>query len=255
MTTSQERDAWAIQNQGKIVCACGCGTPVRLIGAYWYKRHRPFYLFAHRGRAKKSIPVIQAWVEFHQDRHFCACGCGQFVVVNRNHHWRGIPRFIDGHKGVHTPDEFWKRVQKESGDGCWNWIPKHHKSGRGFFRLPANGPMVYAYRYSYELHHGPIPEGLEVCHHCDNPRCVRPDHLFAGTHAENMADRARKGNAGMKLSAAVARAVAEEMKAGVPTKDVAAKYGISLSTALNISYGRIWGAITGIPRRPRVSRK
>lgn len=63
----------------------------------------------------------------------------------------------------------------------------------GYGQLSVNGKLNLAHRFSYELAYGPIPNGLLVCHHCDNPRCVRPDHLFLGDHSANTVDMMSKG--------------------------------------------------------------
>jgi len=89
------------------------------------------------------------------------------------------------------PEErFWKRVEKTS--SCWTYQGAA-KGILGYRQLLADGQRVMAHRFSWELHFGPIPDGLLVCHKCDNPPCVRPDHLFLGTHKDNAADKVSKG--------------------------------------------------------------
>lgn len=144
---------------------------------------------------------------------------------------------------------FWSKVKK--GTGCWLWQASTFGNGRGQFRV--GGRSVAAHRYSFIITKGPIPEGKEVCHTCDNPICVRPSHLWAGTHHENMLDaqtkKRLKGSRGMvtknmKLTPKAVLEIREIYAARTAPKwgvnELAAKYGVSRSVITSAAQGKSW---------------
>lgn len=90
-------------------------------------------------------------------------------------------------------ERFWRQVRKTP--GCWEWTGRA-KSNKGYGQIGLGGrgaKQELVHRFSYQLHKGPIPDGLVVMHACDNPRCVNPDHLSVGTPSDNIKDAVRKG--------------------------------------------------------------
>lgn len=89
-------------------------------------------------------------------------------------------------------ERFWNKVHKT--ETCWNWIGRLSHDGKGYGRISERpGKMRPAHKMSWELANGPVPDGLLVLHRCDNTACIRPDHLWLGTSADNTRDMYEKG--------------------------------------------------------------
>jgi hypothetical protein len=155
-------------------------------------------------------------------RRFCTVACSQRI------------------KAVPVADALKKYTVDDQ--GCWNWTAAR-PDGRYGIIATFQGGNRYAHRVSYEHHKGPIPKGIFVCHSCDNPACINPDHLFLGTPAENTADALRKGRmargerSNSKLTEHQVRAIRESRARLV---DLANRYGVTISAICHIKSRKNW---------------
>lgn len=115
--------------------------------------------------------------------------------------------------------------------GCWNW--DRYVQSNGYGKLTVNRKTHFAHRLMYAIAIGCIPKDMDVCHKCDNRRCINPDHLFLGTRKENMQDAVRKGRQAKgfmlpqtKITELVAAHIVEMAKAGRPYEAIAQQFGI-----------------------------
>ena len=153
-----------------------------------------------------------------------------------------MPRkYIKGSPAV----RFWAYVER--GADCWEWTGARDRLGYGQFK---HGPATsLAHRFAYELTYGPIPAGQVVCHRCDNPSCVRPDHLWLGTPLDNERDKIAKGrkhsqrgarNSHAKLTAQDVTAIRAAHDAGATMEALASAYGVTVGTIRDIVTFRSW---------------
>lgn len=146
-----------------------------------------------------------------------------------------------------TEERFWAKVQKAPGDDCWLWTAHKDPIGRGRFNM---GREMFASRASWTLANGEIPEGMCICHRCDNPSCVRPDHLFLGTHQENMRDRDAKGRGNQAKGTAHSRARLTLEQVGdirylrrntsLSLSEIGSLYGVTGEHVSGIARGKVW---------------
>jgi hypothetical protein len=143
-------------------------------------------------------------------------------------------------------DRFCRKVLNITGK-CWEWQASKNKDGYGWFRV--GNKMKKAHVVAWEIENGPVPDGKEVCHTCDNPSCVNPSHLFLATHAENMEDRDKKGRGWDRHGEKHPKAKLTELEvidirwhreAGLTLKELAESFGVSLPTISHVCARRSW---------------
>jgi transposase len=135
-----------------------------------------------------------------------------------------------------NPDRFWERVDQSGGaDACWPWTGCRMPRGYGKLYVSRVGTS-YAHRVAFELTNGPISAGMVVCHHCDNPPCCNPRHLFVGTHKDNSQDASRKKRwpsrlgmyaGGRKVTDELISEIAASHTSGESMRSIAKRLGIS----------------------------
>jgi len=154
-----------------------------------------------------------------------------------------------------TPAErFWNRVDKNGGlDACWPWTGPLTTHGYGHVLFHH---VRDAHRVAWTLTNGPIPKGMHVCHHCDNPPCCNATHLFVGTHADNLADMRAKGRGSggsrpgesalnARLSDAFVREARGLRLSGWTFTELGKLYGVSRITVMYAVTGRTWRHLDG----------
>jgi len=144
-------------------------------------------------------------------------------------------------------ERFYDFVKKT--ESCWAWTGRCTEFGYGQFKDMRTYKTVLAHRFSYEIHKGPIPKGLCVLHHCDNPPCVNPDHLFLGTHKDNTQDAAKKqrmayGEKHNKTT--ILKKDVEYIRNAFPKTPVhqlASQFNVCRQTIYNITHYKTWAHI------------
>lgn len=158
-------------------------------------------------------------------------------------------------------EAFWRHVQK--GDGCWEWTGTRRPDGYGLFSAGPSG-QIRAHRVAWELTNGPIPDRLNVCHQCDNPPCVRPDHLYLGDQKRNIGDAVVRGrkklgkehwwskidqnganNKHAKLTERAVFEIRHRYLSGESKHTIAADFGIHPNHVNRLVSGRRWGHVPG----------
>lgn len=161
-----------------------------------------------------------------------------------------------------TTERFWSHVQVGEPDECWDWTGTTTIHGYGRFKV--SGKMISVHRYSYELSRGNLPSDLDICHTCNNRRCVNPKHLYAGTAKQNVADAIRagtqhnfqktgtRGTRRHRGTAVVGAVLTEQrvleifhrVRAGETHRAIAFEYGVGKTTVSKIASGQCWGWLT-----------
>ncbi len=178
------------------------------------------------------------------------CDCKHYAKGICRKHYMRLHRGGNPHVASCKELSFEARFRNKLGTqdpatGCIEWTAGHTEKGYG--HMWRAGKTVLSHRIAYELKNGPIPEGMKVCHTCDNPPCCNEEHLFLGTNADNMSDMVAKGRSARgekhgeaKLTYTDVVKIRQQLEAGVKTRDIAASFGVSKATVRRIKIKESW---------------
>ena len=148
---------------------------------------------------------------------------------------------LDLQARVPAEERFWRHVDRRGPDECWPWLGGKNASGYGRFN------QGYAHRFALELAHGPMEPGRYACHRCDNPSCVNPAHLFAGTAEENQQDSRVKGRMrkATGLTSRAAKLTPEQVREARAVENgevsaLARRFGVNPTTLWALRHGKTW---------------
>lgn len=149
--------------------------------------------------------------------------------------------------GMTLKERFFQYVEKS--DGCWLW--RGSKNEKNYGQMSVNSKPRLASRVSWQVHYGDIPKGLNVCHKCDNPPCVNPEHLFLGTQQDNVTDMMLKGRIkndhkigsrhNVKLTESQVLEIRASSESGV---SLAARFGVTKTTISDVRTRKSWADLT-----------
>lgn len=172
------------------------------------------------------------------------CGHCRKPIPRSNPNWRKnkyCDRACYVAASTFTPEmvaaKFWAKVNKAGPNGCWEWTGALQRDGYAHFGI--NSKTTSSHRYAYEQLVGPIPEGMDLLHSCDNRKCVNPAHLRPGTHDENMVDCVAKGRRATKLKPAQVQEI-RRRATGKNDKELSAEYGVTDKQIWTIRTRRQW---------------
>ncbi len=134
-------------------------------------------------------------------------------------------------------DEFNDHVIKK--EGCWDWKTEGNKNNR-YAKIYKKGKGYIGSRVSYEIHKGEIPDGLIICHTCDNPICTNPDHLFLGTKKDNSDDCISKGRHRTTLNIPQVKEIKARLRSGEKYKKISEDYPVGEEIIRRIKNGTAW---------------
>jgi HNH endonuclease len=174
---------------------------------------------------------------------FCSRKCREKLL--RKEQLEGYRKYLENETDEQKLEwlkEHYEKFVIRNENCCWGWSGS---LDNGYGQLNHRGKIIKAHRASWIIHNGKIPDGLFILHHCDNPVCSNPKHLFIGNNSDNVNDMIRKGrrikgDCANKLNAETVKTIKKLIALGVPSTKLAKQFHVHRSTIERIKHGKFW---------------